>query len=48
MQQAINTIKKVAATDANLLLLGENGTGKFVMAEYIHQNSKRKMNLLYI
>ena len=42
MQQAINTIKKVAATDANLLLLGENGTGKFVMAEYIHQNSKRK------
>jgi len=42
MHQAINTIKKVAATDANLLLLGENGTGKFVMAEYIHQNSKRK------
>lgn len=42
MQKAINTIKKVAATDANLLLLGENGTGKFVMAEYIHQNSKRK------
>ncbi len=42
MQQAINTIKKVAATDANLLLLGENGTGKYVMAEYIHQNSARK------
>ena len=42
MQQAINTIKKVATTDANLLLLGENGTGKYVMAEYIHQNSKRK------
>lgn len=42
MQEAINTIKKVAATNANLLLLGENGTGKFVMAEYIHQNSKRK------
>lgn len=42
MQEAINTIKKVAATDANLLLLGENGTGKFVIAEYIHQNSKRK------
>ena len=42
MQQAINTIKKVAATDANFLLLGENGTGKFVMAEYIHQNSNRK------
>ena len=42
MQEAINTIKKVAATDANLLLLGENGTGKYVMAEYIHQNSKRK------
>ncbi|MGK4568366.1 sigma-54-dependent transcriptional regulator [Flavobacterium sp. 3HN19-14] len=33
---------KVAKTDANVLILGENGTGKFVMAQYIHQNSNRK------
>ncbi|WP_264520308.1 sigma-54-dependent transcriptional regulator [Flavobacterium sp. N1994] len=44
-----NTIKKayalgekVAKTDANVLILGENGTGKFVMAQYIHQQSARK------
>lgn len=44
-----NTIKKayavgekVAKTDANVLILGENGTGKFVMAQYIHQQSIRK------
>ncbi len=42
MQQAINTIKKVAATDANLLLLGEIGTGIYVLAEFINQNSKLK------
>jgi DNA-binding NtrC family response regulator len=33
---------KVAKTDANVLVLGENGTGKFVMAHYIHQHSDRK------
>ncbi|KGO85048.1 ATPase AAA [Flavobacterium rivuli WB 3.3-2 = DSM 21788] len=32
---------KVAKTGANVLLLGENGTGKYVMANYIHQNSDR-------
>jgi len=32
---------KVAKTGANVLLLGENGTGKYVMAHYIHQNSDR-------
>ena len=28
MQDVFNTIKKVAQTDANVLILGENGTGK--------------------
>ncbi len=42
MISVMNTLKKVAITDANVLLLGENGTGKYVMAEYIHQHSKRK------
>lgn len=33
---------KVAKTDANVLILGENGTGKYVMAKYIHKQSDRK------
>ncbi len=41
MQELINTIRKVAPTDANVLLLGENGTGKQVIAREIHQRSER-------
>lgn len=33
---------KVARTDANVLILGENGTGKYVFAQFIHQNSSRR------
>jgi DNA-binding NtrC family response regulator len=40
--KVIETIKKVSATDANILLLGENGTGKEVVAREIHQHSARK------
>jgi DNA-binding NtrC family response regulator len=32
---------KVAKTDANVLILGDNGTGKYVMASYVHKNSER-------
>ncbi len=42
MLKIIETIKKVAATEASILLLGENGTGKEVIAREIHQHSKRK------
>lgn len=35
-------IDKVAATDANVLVLGENGTGKEVVAKLIHKRSLRK------
>lgn len=35
-------IKKVAPTDANVLILGENGTGKDLIAKAIHENSLRK------
>lgn len=42
IQKAYSLAEKVAKTDANVLILGENGTGKFVLAQYIHQNSKRK------
>jgi transcriptional regulator with PAS, ATPase and Fis domain len=33
--------KKVAPTDSNILILGESGTGKTVLAQYIHKISKR-------
>lgn len=36
------TILKVAKTDANVLILGENGTGKELVAKALHENSDRK------
>lgn len=36
------TINKVAATDANILVLGENGTGKELVARSLHISSNRK------
>ena len=46
MQKIHETIKKVAETDANVLILGENGTGKELVAREIHRQSKRKQQLL--
>ncbi len=37
-------IKRVAATDANVLVTGENGTGKDVVAHALHQLSQRAKN----
>ena len=37
----MSTVKKVAPTDANVLILGENGTGKELIAREIHRQSKR-------
>ena len=42
MQKVIETIKKVSDTPANVLILGENGTGKQHIAREIHRLSKRK------
>ncbi|MEM9389293.1 MAG: sigma-54 dependent transcriptional regulator [Bacteroidota bacterium] len=42
MKNVIDFIRKVAPTDANVLLLGENGTGKEVAARAIHSASSRK------
>ena len=41
MLSVLNTVQKVARTDANILILGENGTGKEVIARAIHRASQR-------
>jgi len=41
MQEVMDTVEKVAPTDANILILGENGTGKEVLARDIHRKSLR-------
>lgn len=41
MLHIFNKIEKVAPTDANILILGENGTGKDLIAKAIHQKSLR-------
>jgi len=41
MLAVLKTVEKVAATDANVLLLGENGVGKEVIARAIHRKSER-------
>lgn len=40
----LTTIGRVAPTDAPVLITGESGTGKELIAEAIHQNSRRKRN----
>lgn len=39
------TLSKVAPTDANVLILGENGTGKQVFAYELHKNSLRRKQI---
>lgn len=43
-RQAVDLARKVAGSDANVLLLGETGTGKEVFAQSIHQASQRVAN----
>jgi two-component system, NtrC family, response regulator HydG len=42
LKEVFTLIDKVARTDANVLILGENGTGKELVARAIHQKSMRK------
>ncbi|GAA6152575.1 sigma-54-dependent transcriptional regulator [Pseudoteredinibacter isoporae] len=42
MQQVKRVIERAAPTDANVLILGENGTGKELVARELHQQSQRR------
>uniref|UniRef100_A0A2A4YQ12 Sigma-54-dependent Fis family transcriptional regulator n=1 Tax=OCS116 cluster bacterium TaxID=2030921 RepID=A0A2A4YQ12_9PROT len=42
MERVVDLAKQVAPSQASILITGESGTGKEVMAQYIHQKSKRK------
>ncbi|MFP5258080.1 MAG: sigma 54-interacting transcriptional regulator [Acidobacteriota bacterium] len=43
MEQLLSRIQKIAATDADVLVIGETGTGKELTAEAIHRLSQRKV-----
>lgn len=45
MQHVHSLVSRAAPTDANVLILGENGTGKELIARDIHQHSTRKDNV---
>ena len=42
MRPVLDTVEQVAPTDANVLILGENGTGKDLIAKAIHEQSNRR------
>jgi len=42
MKSVIDRVKRIAPTDVSVLITGETGTGKDVIAQAIHQNSPRK------
>jgi two-component system, NtrC family, response regulator HupR/HoxA len=42
MENLIKMLDKVVSTDSNVLVQGETGTGKELLARYIHENSHRK------
>lgn len=44
LQELLATVERIAPTDAPVLILGENGTGKEMIANAIHLNSRRSPN----
>ena len=45
MKEIFSVIQKVSKTDANVLILGDNGTGKELVARAIHRNSNRSKDI---
>jgi len=45
MQKVFTLVEKLSDTDANILILGENGTGKDLIAKAIYQNSPRSKDV---
>lgn len=45
-RKAVDLARKVAATDASVFITGESGTGKEVIAQFIHQNSRRSRKVM--
>jgi DNA-binding NtrC family response regulator len=48
MQTVMQVIEKISATDANILITGENGTGKELIAKEIHRLSQRRNELFVL
>jgi len=46
IRKLMRIVKKVAATDANIFIVGENGTGKELIAREIHKHSRRKNEIM--
>ena len=45
-RKAVDLARKVAPTDASVFISGESGTGKEVIAQFIHQHSRRSRKAL--
>jgi DNA-binding NtrC family response regulator len=46
MKRVMEMVRKVAKTDANIFIAGENGTGKELIAREIHRHSKRRNEIM--